>query len=204
MPVARINMLIVDSQPFRSALLSRVFAGLGHRVRCAEGCKSAIEQICAELPDVILADLNLSGMSGLNRLATVNQHLPFIYILATAHASSDYRRAIDDLDYPFNEAESNMRYLMQMLNTGALPTPADHKQFSTDSHVWMASRAEMFVERSDVLVQCPECMHQFRHFITDTDRIIQQACCRDCRTHIYFALIHPADQNLLQMKSTVQ
>ena len=71
MPNAKINLLVVDDEPSIRMLMSHIFSQLGHRVRTAEDGFSALLEIRQEVPDVILSDLNMPGMSGFELLSIV-------------------------------------------------------------------------------------------------------------------------------------
>src|ERR1700677_1978070 len=86
MPDLKATMLIVDDEPSTRTLLSQILGGLGHRVRAAEDGFSALEQIRQTVPDIILSDLNMPGMSGFELLSVVRRRLPAIYVIATSGA----------------------------------------------------------------------------------------------------------------------
>ena len=73
-PAGRI--LIVEDEPGLRALLERFLEGAGHRVRCAGAVEEALEVLNQEAFDVVLTDLRLPGLSGLELLLEVKSRLP--------------------------------------------------------------------------------------------------------------------------------
>jgi CheY-like chemotaxis protein len=67
-------------------LLSHIFAELGHSVRSAEDGFSALVEIRQEIPDVVLSDLNMPGMSGFEFLSVVRRRFPGIHVIAMGGA----------------------------------------------------------------------------------------------------------------------
>jgi CheY-like chemotaxis protein len=81
------NILLVENDPTDMKLLSAVLRSDGHRVYCKGSAEQAEEEIKAHRPDVILLDLKLPGMDGLDlaRLLKNNpatQEIPIIAITA--------------------------------------------------------------------------------------------------------------------------
>ena len=80
------KLLIVDDEPVTRTLLTQIFSSRGHDVKTAEDGFSALEQIRANVPDVLLSDLNMPGMSGFELLSVVRRRIPEIYVIATSGA----------------------------------------------------------------------------------------------------------------------
>src|SRR5690606_24940297 len=81
------RILVVDDEPDISALVAYQLAREGYRVRTAASGTEALEALERELPDLMVLDLMLPGMSGLDVLAEVRrneewQGLPVILLTA--------------------------------------------------------------------------------------------------------------------------
>jgi CheY-like chemotaxis protein len=82
------TLLIVDDDaPLRMALCE-LFGESGCRVRCAEDGFSALREIRQEIPDIVLSDLNMPGMSGFEFLFVVRRRFPSIRVIAMSGAYS--------------------------------------------------------------------------------------------------------------------
>ena len=74
-PEAR--FFIVDDEESIRMSLSHVLSEMGYRVRTAEDGFSALAELRKEIPDILLSDLNMPGMSGFELLSRGSQPLSF-------------------------------------------------------------------------------------------------------------------------------
>ncbi|MEO8430971.1 MAG: HD domain-containing phosphohydrolase [Acidobacteriota bacterium] len=108
------RIFVVDDDPLVASLLSSLLTGAGYRVeRFAEG-RPALEAIRADSPDLVLLDLELPDLSGLDVLVDIRADpdtrlLPVVML--TGHAAKEAKlRAIregvtDFLSKPFSPEE---------------------------------------------------------------------------------------------------
>jgi CheY-like chemotaxis protein len=87
-PDCSARLLIVDDEPAIRALISEVLTGIGYRVRSAEDGVSALAEIRNQMPDIILSDLNMPGMSGFELISVVRRSYPSIQVIAMSGAFS--------------------------------------------------------------------------------------------------------------------
>ncbi len=106
------NILIVDDEQSYRQLLSLVFEGDGHIIRTAANGREAIELIRKEPADVIISDVKMPDMDGIDLLRAVRETLPDLgVILMTAYASVETAReafklgADDFITKPFDVEE---------------------------------------------------------------------------------------------------
>lgn len=59
-----IRILVVDDEPLVRAALRRYLAALGHEIHEAETGERALQILAREIPDVVLLDIVMPGMSG--------------------------------------------------------------------------------------------------------------------------------------------
>ncbi|HET9364945.1 MAG TPA: sigma-54 dependent transcriptional regulator [Candidatus Angelobacter sp.] len=85
---ARVRFLIVDDHPSVRKLCMTVGASVGFDCVEAESAEAALSQLESDSPDIILADLMMPNMSGLEFLPCVKQLLPHAEIaIMTGHGS---------------------------------------------------------------------------------------------------------------------
>lgn len=106
------NLLIVDDEQSYRQLLTLVFQGDGHNIRTAMNGRDALEKLEAESADVIITDVKMPDMDGIELLRSVREFLPDIgVILMTAFATVETAReafklgADDFIQKPFDVEE---------------------------------------------------------------------------------------------------
>jgi len=80
------SLLIVDDEPLIRTTLSWTLTDCGYSVRTAEDGFSALIEIRKQIPDIILSDLNMPGMSGYEFLSVVRRRFPAVPLIAMSGA----------------------------------------------------------------------------------------------------------------------
>jgi len=106
------NILIVDDEQSYRQLLSLVFEGAGHVIRTASNGREALELLKQQPADVIVSDVKMPDMDGIEMLRSVRETQPDLgVILMTAFASVETAResfklgADDFIQKPFDVEE---------------------------------------------------------------------------------------------------
>src|ERR1044071_7341195 len=82
------NLLIVDDEPGMRQLLSHVFGRANHAVRAAENGAKALELLKQEPVDLIVSDVKMPDMNGIELLRRVREFLPDVsVVMMTAFAT---------------------------------------------------------------------------------------------------------------------
>jgi two-component system response regulator PilR (NtrC family) len=118
------NILIVDDELGMRQFLTHLFQREGHTVRVAENGREAMALLQQEASDLVLSDIRMPDMSGIELLRTVRQLLPEVeVIMMTAFANVDTAReafllgAYDFVQKPFDNEllkETVMRALAKI------------------------------------------------------------------------------------------
>jgi CheY-like chemotaxis protein len=82
MPNEMNDILVVDDNPVVLSLLSEVFLGHGYTSRTASDGFEALAVIRDRVPDILISDLNMPGMSGFELLSVVRRRFPTIAVVA--------------------------------------------------------------------------------------------------------------------------
>ena len=88
---APVHVLIVDDEAATRSGLSRLLAAEGYSVETADGGRAALDLVSARQPDVVVTDLKMPGMDGLELLAKLHEQdreLPVIVATALADLGS--------------------------------------------------------------------------------------------------------------------
>ncbi|MDR3777001.1 MAG: response regulator [Terracidiphilus sp.] len=86
MPNTKARVLIVDDEPSIRLSMSLILVEIGYQVRSAEDGHSALHELRSEIPDILITDLNMPGMSGFELLAEVRRSFPAIHTIAMSGA----------------------------------------------------------------------------------------------------------------------
>jgi len=84
------KVLIVDDQNGIRVLLTEVFSSEGYRTYQASNGKTALDIVRSERPDLVLLDMKIPGMDGLEILKHIKQIHPDVkVIMMTAYGELD-------------------------------------------------------------------------------------------------------------------
>jgi len=83
------QILVVDDEPLQRGILQTILNAAGYEVRLASNGRDALELIRKFLPDIVLTDLKMPEMDGLELLQRLPEELPMrpTVILMTAHGT---------------------------------------------------------------------------------------------------------------------
>jgi DNA-binding NtrC family response regulator len=92
-PVTTPLLMVVDDEASQRKLIGGFFEGLGFTICEAESAEAMLESLAQSSPDMILLDVRLPGMSGIDALPRIREVLPTTpVVLITAYA--DVRQAV--------------------------------------------------------------------------------------------------------------
>jgi CheY-like chemotaxis protein len=115
------RLLIVDDDVSIRAVLSQHFSELGYCVRSAEDGSSALAEIEKELPDILLSDLNMPGIPGVQFLLMVRRMFPSIRVVAMSGAYSGSRVPHGVAADAFYEKGSSLNLLTEAVDAMTRP-----------------------------------------------------------------------------------
>ncbi|MGD1713867.1 hybrid sensor histidine kinase/response regulator [Dapis sp. BLCC M172] len=99
------NILIVDDIPENLKLLSQILKNAGHKVRAVTNGKLALKAINAQLPDLILLDINMPEIDGYEvceqlKANLKNENIPVIFLSALDEVFNKVKAfSVGGLDY---------------------------------------------------------------------------------------------------------
>lgn len=82
------RILVVDDEPSIRETLAMLLVSVGYEVAIAENGAAAVSQLNRTVPDLIVTDLNMPQMSGVELISHVRARYPSISIVAM---SGDFR-----------------------------------------------------------------------------------------------------------------
>jgi len=126
MTANNVRMLIVDDEPSIRLSLSAIFKQRGINVQVAEDGVSALAQIQHEIPHILVTDLNMPGMSGVELLIIVREKYPSIYVIAMSGAYAADSLPTGLLSAVFYHKGSNLPELLRLVDS-APPHPGQKR-----------------------------------------------------------------------------
>jgi CheY-like chemotaxis protein len=174
----RARLLIVDDEPVIRTVLSQVLTEIGYSVRSAEDGFAALREIGKEVPDLLLSDLNMPGMSGFELLSVVRRCFPVIRTIAMSGAFSGDEVPSGVASDAFYQKGGSIRSLLRIMET--MP------ELARPAHP--PSRPEAYAT-----VTCPECLRSFAHAL-GTGCLKSNFVCVYCCSSIDYAIVQPTDR----------
>ncbi|MGA2963610.1 MAG: response regulator [Candidatus Korobacteraceae bacterium] len=117
MSLLQTNLLIAEDDSSVRTSLAQVFAALGYLVRTADNGFAALAEMHEEVPDILLSDLNMPGMSGFDLLAVVSRKFPGVRAIAMSGAFSGDSIPCGVIADAFYEKGSSLAALMRAIET---------------------------------------------------------------------------------------
>ncbi len=191
MPNAKVKLLIVDDDVLLLMLLSQIFTESGYSVRSAEDGFSALAGIRKEIPDIILSDLNMPGMSGFEFLSVVRRRFPAIRAIAMSGALSGDGVPPGVVADAFYEKGTNLSSLLQIMHDMA------HMDWQSFQHpgalapIWISKNGHDPSGEEYVTVTCPECLRAFPQILGKDILLINETGCVHCSNLVHYAIVQP-------------
>src|ERR1700722_14317460 len=114
---SRADILIVDDDTALRSKVSDILTESGYGVRTSADGFCALTEIRRQVPDVLLSDLEMPGMSGFELLSIVRRRFPIIRVIAMsgAYAGEEVPHGLA-ADAFYEKGMSGMARLLQMLS----------------------------------------------------------------------------------------
>ncbi len=197
MPTEKANVLVVEDDALIRALLSAILTQSGYRVCSAEDGFSALAEIRKEIPDIILCDLNMPGMSGFELLSVVRRRFFAIQAIAMSAAFSGYSVPSGVAADAFYEKGAPVSCLLEILE--AMPHAEGMRPIepsSASAPIWIPMNGHDPSGEAYVMIACPECFRTFPQVLDEAIRTVHKTECVHCSGEIYYAIVQPPDSML--------
>jgi CheY-like chemotaxis protein len=193
MPCTKERLLIVDDEPSIRESLSSVLTEIGYPVRAAEDGFSALAEIRREIPDMILSDLNMPGMSGYEFIAVVRRRFPAIPVIAMSGAFSGDEVPFEVPADAFYRKGGGVCSLLKIMESLAPPKRTPVRQPSPSAPLWIERNGSDAHGRTYVSIACPECLRNFHRHVGGSLSLVREAHCAHCGNPISYAIVEPLD-----------
>lgn len=193
------SILIVDDEDTIRTSLSLVLQEFGFDVRSAENGFAALFEIGKLLPDILLSDLNMPGMSGFELLPVVRRRFPAIRVIAMSGSFSGDEVASGVGADAFYEKGSGIRSLLKIIGELAGPERLPANQHAYSVPLWIQRNKSDAEARPYVQITCPDCQRTFHESVGGSLSLIREARCVHCSGSIYYAIVEPVDWSPAQV-----
>jgi CheY-like chemotaxis protein len=184
------RLLIVDDEAPIRTTLSHVFARTGYAVSVASDGFSALAEMRADVPDVLLSDLHMPGMSGFELLSVVRRRMPGVYVIATSGAY---------MGDAVPEGIAADGFYRKASNFGALIAMVEAAMLQAEPLVREAAHTPLWVTRlggeggSFGMIGCPDCLRSYAQPLAGSSQTVHETVCRDCGVVIRYAVVKELD-----------
>jgi CheY-like chemotaxis protein len=192
MPIEQSNFLVVDDDVLIRTSLSHILTELGHSVRSAEDGFSALCEIRQEIPDILLSDLYMPGMSGFELLSIVRRRFPAIQVIAMSSAFSAGAIPPGIAADAFYEKATNLASLLKIVEAMTHPQRQPSlRDPRTLTPIWIQRNGHDPSGKEYVMIICPECLRTFPQFLEHAQHTVQETGCVYCYSLIHYAIVPP-------------
>ena len=191
MPNLRARLLVVDDQALIRTCLSELLTEHGYGVRVAFDGFSALAEIRKEVPDLIVSDLNMPGMSGFELLSVVRRRFPSIPVIAMSSQFSGVELPVGVAADAFYEKGVDPGFLLDIVENITHPItsrPIDQRRLSVP--IWVPTNGHVPAGEPYVMVICSECLRTFPQILGGGAGPIHQTNCLYCHNPIQYAIVH--------------
>ena len=181
---AKCQILVVDDDLSIRESVAMSLMAAGYDVVTAEDGFRALSQISKKLPDVVLSDLNMPGMSGFELLSVIRHRFPQITTVAMSGASAGNELPFGVIADGFFAKGSEPKNLLAAIQQLLLTAPArstDHYRKSAPT--WIPRNGNGSKEMPYVILTCAECLRAFSlNLLEGTTAEVLEIPCRSCHT----------------------
>lgn len=198
MPRIEQEILIVDDTLSIRTSMSLVLSEIGYRARTAEDGFSALREIRQSIPDIVLSDLNMPGMSGFELLSVIRQLFPAIHTIAMSGAFSGNEVPSGVAADAFFQKGYSLDALLRIIATLAQAERRAPHPSSTVPPLMIYGSAHDSSQGPCVSISCPECLRTFTHPLQCDGSLLLETHCIHCGYSIHDAMVHHSNQTSLQ------
>jgi CheY-like chemotaxis protein len=192
MVLVKPKLLIVDDEPVIRNSLTEVFLRLGYVVRAASDGFSALSEIRNQIPDVLLSDMTMPGMSGFELLSVVRRLFPTIHVIAMSGLFTGNGSQPGVAADGFHEKATSVPHLLKLVEA------SQHEDRSSilgrrnaADPVWVSKNGHDSAGLEFITLTCPDCLRTFPESLNHAQDRICEAKCIHCSHILPYAIVPP-------------
>jgi CheY-like chemotaxis protein len=195
---AKCRVLVVeDDQSVRESVAISLMAA-GYDVVAAEDGFRALSQLRKKLPDVVLSDLDMPGMSGFELLSVVRRRFPQISTVAMSGGYVGNEVPFGVIADGFFAKGSQSKSLLRTIQGLLLTAPARSRDHRECAPAWIARNGNDSKAMPYVVLTCAECLRAFPMNLSQgTTGEVLEIPCRSCHSMNRY-IIQPSNHCALE------
>jgi CheY-like chemotaxis protein len=151
------RVLLVDDEPVFRKLISGYLVAAGYVVRTASDGLDAVGKLRAGLPDLIISDLNMPRMSGLELLKVVRKRFPQIPVIGISSVAADEVPKEVAADAYYQKKGFGFERLLQTISDLTTKPPLRTASSPVINEPVQARRDE----DGHFIIDCEDCLREF-------------------------------------------
>jgi CheY-like chemotaxis protein len=186
----RYRILVVDDDPSIRETAEHVLGNQGYEVLTVADGLDGLEALSKSLPDVIISDLNMPRMDGLEFLAIVRKRFPHIATIAMSGEFIGGQSPSGILADAFLPKGQPIKGLFQEIAKVLAASPIRSQKEKSDI-------APLFVKRDNagyLIVSCPKCLRPNKLEAKSLNGGIHETLCESCSTPVRFEIDHEIER----------
>jgi CheY-like chemotaxis protein len=184
-------VLLIDDDTELLTTMTAILTRSGYKVRTAKDGFSALCEMRDGVPDVILSDLNMPGMSGFELLSVVRRRFPTVPVIATSGAFAGHDVPEGVAADAFHQKATGIPALLNMLRSLTQPEAVLWQKVRVSAPIWIARDGDDHSCRTQIMVGCPACLRTFSEDCGEGRGSVRETDCAYCRVPIHYAIVQP-------------
>ena len=196
---AKCHILVVDDDPSVRESVAITLMAAGYDVVAADDGFRALGQLRKTLPDVVLSDLDMPGMSGFELLSVIRRRFPQISTVAMSGAYVGNELPFGVIADGFFAKGSHSKNLLWTIQQLLLTAPARSSDHSREcAPAWIPHNGSDSKAMPYVVLTCAECLRAFSmNLMEGTCGEVLEIPCRSCHSTNRY-IIQPSNHCALE------
>jgi CheY-like chemotaxis protein len=186
------DIVVVDDNPMLLIVLAEIFNERGYSVRTASDGFTALAAIKDRIPDILISDLNMPGMSGFELLSVVRRRFPQMAVIAMSGEYSGMEACSEiAADGFYAKGSSSVAALFTIIAEIGHDDVRESRR--AVAPIWIPSLSVDQGDSSTTALACPECLRVFSHSLRNPALRPQESCCPHCFNPVQFSIVRPPE-----------
>lgn len=181
---AKCQVLVVDDDPSVREMVEMSLMEAGYDAVAAEDGFRALSQLRKSLPDVVVSDLEMPGMSGFELLSVIRRRFPQISTVAMSGAYVGNQLPFGVIADRFFAKGSHSKDLLSTIQQLLLTAPVRSSDHSRErAPAWIPRNGSDSKAMPYVVLTCAECLRSFAmNLLVGTTAEVLEIQCRSCHS----------------------